>query len=95
MLILIVLVNLHFTNLIEGSVLNSILQLKLNEHARECIVITVAKISTLVGTSNIKVAESEDYREHSKGETIALICLGLQKVDSHAGLEGPWRAFKD
>jgi len=72
-----VLVNLHFTDLIECAILNAVFQLKLTEHARECVVITLAKVDTVAGATDVKVAKSEDDGEHSQGDTLPFTCLDL------------------
>jgi hypothetical protein len=88
-------VDLHLTDLIECAILNAVLQLELTEHARERVVVTLAKVDTVAGAADVEVAESEDDREHSQGDTLAFTCLDLHEVVTDASLEGTRRVSED
>jgi hypothetical protein len=63
-------------------------QPKLSEHARESFEITLAKVVTVAGAADVKAAEGENDREHSKGDTLSFSCFDLHEVVADAGLEG-------
>ena len=59
-------VNLHLCHLIEGTVLNQVLETKLSEHRFKAFIVSLAEVLAVAGTLDLEAIECKNYAHYCK-----------------------------
>ena len=61
-------VNLHLCYLVEGAVLNQVLETKLSEHRFKAFIVSLAEVLAVAGTLDLESVECENHAHNSKSD---------------------------